>query len=221
MESKIKPPIFNRVPFLKTKVPKNIQDKLKEEYKNYKFSVAKEQPGDGIKYDKNLKTFAISGISIKNSSKPYAYECKISNDLYELCYHELTPIVEEWSKVELDRSWGYGVRSYVKNSILHLHRDRCDTHVISCIIYVDQKSERNWPLDFYDHDNNHHQVFFEDGDMLLYESLCVHGRSTPFQGEYYRNMYFHWKPKNWNNDHLYDLKTTFTGIEEYYNFYGK
>jgi prolyl 4-hydroxylase len=57
--------------------------------------------------------------------------------------------------------------------------------------------------------------------MLFYESLCAHARLTPFNGEYYRNMYFHWKPKYWNSEDYINLRTTFTGMEEYYSFYGK
>jgi prolyl 4-hydroxylase len=104
---------------------------------------------------------------------------------------------------------------------LHLHRDRYDTHIISCIVFIDEESCEKWPLDFFDHDFNHHKVVFEPGDMLFYESLCAHARLTPFNGEYYRNMYFHWKPKYWNPEDYIDLKTTFTGMEEYYSFYGK
>ena len=55
-----------------------------------------------------------------------------------IIYKELTPLVTRWSRTPLKKAWAYGIRSYTPNSILHLHRDRCDTHVISCIIFVDQ-----------------------------------------------------------------------------------
>ena len=81
-----------------------------------------------------------------------------------------------------------------------MHRDEIKTHIVSCIIFIDEQPKNtNWPLDFWDHDGIRHKVIFEPGDMLLYESLCVHSRYTPFQGEYYRNMYFHWRPDNWDH----------------------
>ena len=121
----------------------------------------------------------------------------------------------------MKKAWAYGVRSYTPNSILHLHRDRCDTHVLSCIIFVDQDSEVNWPLDFYDHEYKHHQVEFEPGDVLFYESLCVHGRATPFKGNYYRNMYFHWTPTDWVKEEYRDMKCAFKDDEEIRNLYTK
>lgn len=217
MPDRTKPPKFNEVPFLKLKIPKKLYSAIKNEYSNSKFS---EVVIDPI-YSKEYRTVTTGGISVKNNNKPYYYKQKIPMHIFDLCYKELTPIVEKWCGVPLERSWGYGMRSYIKNSVLHLHRDLIDTHVISCIIYVDQKSESNWPLDFYDHDNNHHQVFFEDGDMLLYESLCVHGRETPFSGEYYRNMYVHWKPKNWNPKPYQNMKTDFLNGNHLRNFYPK
>jgi prolyl 4-hydroxylase len=114
----------------------------------------------------------------------------------------------------------YGVRSYVRNSMLKLHRDKFDTHVLSCIVFIDQKAKENWCLDFFDHDHKHHKVFFEPGDMLLYESLCVHGRITPFNGDYYRNMYFHWKPVGWDLEwQSYSAKPRFKNVDEYINYY--
>lgn len=215
MTDKTTPPKFNEVPFLKVKIPENLYAEIKKVYSTAKFS----EKVSEAEYSKEYKTLTCGGISVKNSIKPHYYRNEVSQDLFNLCYDEITPIVEEWSKVKLQRSWGYGIRSYVRNSILHLHRDRIDTHIISCIIYIDQKSNQNWPLDFYDHDNNHHQVYFEDGDMLLYESLCVHGRETPFNGEYYRNMYVHWKPKEWDPTPYKNMKTDFLNGNHLKNYY--
>lgn len=216
MESKVKPPIFNNIPFKKVKVPSELYSKIKSEYNKMTFE---EVVDCQTFYEKLYGNKTSGGISIKGSNNPYYNKDRISPELYEECYEVITPIIQEWCGEELERSWGYGVRSYIKNSVLHLHRDRVDTHIISCIIYIDQKSETNWPLDFYDHDNNHHQVFFEDGDMLFYESLCVHGRETPFQGKYYRNMYFHWKPVDWDETPYKDMRTSFKNIHDIKNFY--
>jgi prolyl 4-hydroxylase len=176
---------------------------------------------DNVKYSPEFLTNTVGGISVKKSPLPYYNFSNISEGLREECYKTITPLIQEWSNCELEKTWAYGIRSYIKNSILHLHRDRYDTHIISCIVFIDEESCEKWPLDFFDHDFNHHKVVFEPGDMLFYESLCAHARLTPFNGEYYRNMYFHWKPKYWNLEDYIDLKTTFTGMEEYYSFYGK
>ena len=45
-------------------------------------------------------------------------------------------------------------------------------------------------LDFIDHEGKHHEVTFDKQDMLMYESLCVHARATPFIGEYYKTCTF-------------------------------
>ena len=136
----------------------------------------------------------------------------------------LTPILEEWSGIELLPSVGYGIRHYPDGSVLNLHRDVIQSHVLSCIIYVDRKSPKNWALDYYDHDHKHHEVFFEKGDILLYESLCVHGRITPFEGEFYRNMYFHWRPAVWEQQFLEKyrrMKSSFRDEEHFLQYYDK
>lgn len=216
MDTKIKPPVFNQIPFKKVKIPSELYSQIKDEYNEMEFTKVID---DDTSYQQVYQTKTSGGISVFGSNKPYYLKQEISRELYIKCYDVITPMIEDWCNKELEPTWGYGIRSYIKNSVLHLHRDRIDTHIISCIIYIDQKSEKNWPLDFYDHDNNHHQVFFEDGDMLFYESLCVHGRETPFQGKYYRNMYFHWKPVGWDETPYNDMRTTFRNIHDLKNFY--
>ena len=215
LNNSIIPPRIAKFPYEKLAVPRKIYGEIMEEYYQMNFFDKVED----VIYSEEYENYICCSISVGNSKSPYTYIDRISDDLYDKIYELLTPIAEKWCGVELEKTWGYGIRSYVNNSVLHLHRDKIDTHVISCIIYVDQKSEKNWPLDFYDHDNNHHQVFFEDGDMLFYESLCVHGRETPFQGDYYRNMYFHWKPKNWECENLKKMKVMFRDGIRLKNFY--
>lgn len=210
-------PIFNDVPFKKVKIPGNLYSFMMDEYKTLVF----DQKDQEITFDKIYQTYTSGGISIKGSRTPFCLKTDISKELYNMCYEEITPMIEEWSGQQLEMTWAYGIRNYVRNSILHLHRDRIETHIISCIIYVDQQSEENWALDFFDHEHNHHKVLFEPGDMLFYESLCLHGRIDPFQGDYYRNMYFHWKPVDWWYDDLYDLRTDFRDATQFRNYYGK
>jgi len=210
-------PIFNEVPFKKVKIPEPMYSSMMEEYKTLVF----DQLDQEVIYDRNYKTYTSGGISVKGSRNPYCLKTDISSDLYDVCYQTITPMIEEWSGQELEMTWAYGIRNYIRNSILHLHRDRIETHIISCIIFVDQQSEENWALDFLDHEHNHHKITFEPGEMLFYESLCLHGRVDPFQGDYYRNMYFHWKPVDWWYDDLHDLRTDFKDVSEFRNYYGQ
>ncbi len=218
MSNYILPPRFaSDAPFKKVKIPEDLYSRIMDEYKSMDFSGIV----DNIQYSKEFSEYTVGGIAVKKSPLPYYNFCQISKDLENKCYEAITPLVEEWSNCELEKTWAYGIRSYIKNSILHLHRDKYDTHIISCIIFIDEKPSEKWPLDFFDHDFKHHKVSFEPGDMLFYESLCAHGRLTPFTGEYYRNMYFHWKPKYWQPEEYVNLKTCFSGVEDYYNSYGK
>ena len=213
----VKPPVYNKVPFLKGKLPGPLQQAIQEEYKKMKF----EEVIDDSEYCEHYGAFTTAAISQVGSSKPFHFRDEMSPELMARVYKELTPAMSRWSNTSLKPAWAYGVRSYTPNSILHLHRDRCETHVLSCIIFVDQDSEVNWPLDFYDHEYKHHQVEFEPGDVLFYESLCVHGRVTPFKGNYYRNMYFHWTPIDWIKDEYKDMKCAFKNDEEIRNVYEK
>ena len=212
---KVLPPKISNTPFKKIKLPDHLYQKIIEEYKSMSF----DNVVCDVKYDTGWGDYSSYGVSIPGSKSPFYNFSQISKELYDECFSTLTPIIEEWSGVKVEKTWGYGIRSYVKYSTLKLHRDRCDTHILSCIIFVDEKSEEKWPLDFFDHDHNHHQITFESGDLLFYESLCLHGRITPFNGDYYRNMYFHWKPKNWDCSNLKNLKCTFVNLDEYLNYY--
>tara|TARA_Y100001970_G_scaffold284252_1_gene401217 strand:- start:3019 stop:4887 length:1869 start_codon:yes stop_codon:yes gene_type:complete len=212
------PPVLSKEPFKKIKIPDELYFDLYDEYSKMNFVSSGQEITDHSEWGK-----VVGGVSnIKKD--PHLMRGGISEEFMNKAYNILTPIMEEWSGVELKKSWGYGVRSYPDGSVLGLHRDRIQTHVLSCIIFVDRKCPENWPLDFYDHDYNHHQVLFDEGDMLLYESLCVHGRSTPFVGEYYRNMYLHWRPSIWDDELLAqykDVRVTFKDESELLKYYEK
>jgi len=113
----------------------------------------------------------------------------------EIIIDELQPIHEEFieHKAKIKPKWIYGIRSYKNGAILENHTDSLATHHISSIIIVDKKVNKDWPLDFQDHNGNWHKVYAEPGDMILYESAnCLHGRTEPFEGEYFRNFYTHY-----------------------------
>tara|TARA_B100001113_G_scaffold133156_1_gene109126 strand:+ start:808 stop:2628 length:1821 start_codon:yes stop_codon:yes gene_type:complete len=194
LSPKIKPPKFNKIPFKKIKLPDELYDDLYDEYYKMKFESLIGGLQDHPEWGRT-----VSGISNVKTSPHIGY-AGVSDTFKEKAFNILTPIMEDWTGVELTPTVSYGVRNYPDGSVLHLHRDVIQSHVLSCIVYVDRKSTDNWALNYYDHQHNHHEVFFEKGDVLLYESLCVHGRTTPFEGDFYRNMYFHWRPTVWEHE---------------------
>ena len=95
-----------------------------------------------------------------------------------IVHDRLQKVHEEWSKQKLKKAAIYGIRSYKKGSTLLAHKDKIETHHISCIIIVDRDATQpNWPLDIQDHQGNWHKIYGEPGDMILYESAaCEHAR---------------------------------------------
>ena len=70
------------------------------------------------------------------------------------------------------------------------------THVISAILNVGQDVIDDWPLQILDHAGRMHEVVMAAGEMVLYESAKnVHGRLRPFNGNFFDNMFVHFRPK--------------------------
>jgi prolyl 4-hydroxylase len=112
----------------------------------------------------------------------------------EIIQEELKPIHEEFANQPIEPVCIYGIRSYMRGAILENHTDRPQTHHVSSIVIVDKQVDTDWSLDFQDHDGEWHKIYAEPGDMILYESaICKHGRPDPFEGEFYRNMFIHYK----------------------------
>lgn len=141
-----------------------------------------------------------SGV-LQNKDGEHATELMSMDNLVtirEMILDQLKPMHEEWAKTPLIKTACYGIRSYKNGSFLKSHLDRTETHHISTIIIVDKKGDKNWPLDIKDHNGNWHKVYAETGDMIMYESaICEHGRITPYEGEYFRNLFVHYKLKDW------------------------
>ena len=218
LSPEVKPPKFNRVPFKKIKLPDELYTDLYDEYYSIEFESLIGGIQDHPEWGKT-----VSGIS-NIKTNPHVGYARLSEHFMDKGFRILTPIMEEWSGMELLPTVGYGIRHYPDGSVLNLHRDVIQSHVLSCIVYVDRISSKNWALDYYDHQNNHHEVFFEKGDVLLYESLCVHGRTTPFEGEFYRNMYFHWRPAVWDQEFLEKyqrMKSSFRDEKHLLQYYAK
>ena len=108
----------------------------------------------------------------------------------------LKVLVEEWSGSKLELTDIYGMRRYEDGARLLTHVDREATHAASLIINVAQGGIREpWPVEIYDHANRLHEVIMEEGDIVYYESAkCLHGRMKPLRGEYYVNLFAHYRP---------------------------
>jgi len=116
----------------------------------------------------------------------------------EIIQEELKPIHEDFAGQPIEKVWIYGIRSYLRGSILEDHTDRVETHHVSSIIIVDKKVDEDWALDVQDHNGEWHKIYAEVGDMILYESaICKHGRKEPLNGDFYRNFYAHYKLLNY------------------------
>jgi len=110
--------------------------------------------------------------------------------------------LEDSSKLELTSL--YGVRKYERGAVLHMHVDTCSTHVLSAIVNVDSKLDegKDWPLQIYDHQGVLHEFGMKPGEAVFYESAkCGHSRRKPLPGDYYANLFIHFKPSGqWNFD---------------------
>jgi hypothetical protein len=116
----------------------------------------------------------------------------------EQLHNLLQPMHEEWVGRKLIKQNIYGIRSYLDQTSLIMHRDRVGTHHVSSIIHVDQDIAKPWPLHIEDHEGKEHLVYTEPGQIILYESAtCLHGRPTQFEGTYYRNFYVHYRLQDW------------------------
>jgi prolyl 4-hydroxylase len=204
-------PRFGETPFKKVKLSKEMWFEVLLEYNRARFNDISNNSYFEPEYD----AFACDGaIAMVNHEEPFALTSYVDKQKLRDWSVHLQPIAEEWSGKKLRFHTAFGIRSYQKDSILCCHRDNIDTHVISAIIFVDEYPDVKWPLDFIDHEGKHHQVTFEKGDMLLYESLCAHARMTPFPGEFYRNMYFHWAPVDWDYTPYKENKVRYKSIKE-------
>lgn len=124
-------------------------------------------------------------------------------EIKEALIPKLGQILSSWigEEYELAFTSFYGIRSYHQGAMLKTHIDRDDLEV-SGIIIIDYLG-KNWALDIQSHSGEWHKVYAEPGQMILYESKsCEHGRTEPFQGEYFRNCYIHFYINNNNNTTL-------------------
>jgi prolyl 4-hydroxylase len=133
---------------------------------------------------------------------------------------ELLGVMEDWYGDKLELTSIYGVRKYTNESVLRMHVDTANTHVVSAIINVDQEvntpttreenrkegdgdddgggDDKDWPLVILDHNGVEHSLIMRPGDLLLYESAkLLHGRPTPLRATSYSNIFIHYMPHDW------------------------
>ena len=61
----------------------------------------------------------------------------------------------------------------------------------SCYV---QSVDDDWPLYVLDNDGGEHRVMMKPGDMVWYESArVIHGRPQPLQGEFFDNLFIHYR----------------------------
>ena len=204
-------PRFTKKGFKKAKIPDDLYSDIMLEYNRSRFTSIQQDPYFEPEYNHIVSGGAIAML---DTDKPFYLRADISPQSFDRWSKKLQPIMEKWCGEKLKFINGYGIRSYHKDSMLMVHRDMIQTHVISLIIHVDEHPEVKWPLEFIDHNRKLHKVTFDKGDMLMYESLCVHARETPFTGEYYRNMYLHWCPVNWDSTPYENNCVRYSSIQE-------
>lgn len=181
-------PILHKVGFEKFKISLDCIDKIKmwmKENEN-QFVTEINLYGDDIKN--------INSKILDVNKSPLELQTDLLNNMKEL--------LTKWIgyKTNLQHVSTYGIREYTRGSSLGNHYDRKNTHVISAIIHLEDKSDKPWELYIEDHNFKPHHVSMEYGDVVFYESTtCLHGRPTPFEGDLYRNMYIHFKPERWNS----------------------
>jgi len=109
----------------------------------------------------------------------------------------LQPVLEDWSKTELEPTDLYGVRTYREGAVLLDHVDRHRTHAVSAIINIAQEEMReDWELEIFAVNGTIVHSPLQEGETMLYESaLCMHGRPRPLEGKSYTNLFFHYRPK--------------------------
>lgn len=116
----------------------------------------------------------------------------LSPELRQEIHDTLKPLMEDWSNKSLNPTYVYGIRTYHRGAVLKTHRDRLETHIISAIINVDQKVDKDWPLVIDDNYYRRHHVMLKPGDMIFYEGArLTHGRPFEFIGDSFANIFCH------------------------------
>ena len=179
--------------FKKVKMPKSLYKKLLVWYLQNEKNAQIE-----LNYDNILGTIRNMHKSLPQTQIIHLHQNKeLLKEFNDVMLREVT----EWTGVEnLVHTSTYGIRMYERGDVLISHTDRPETHILSaiCSIYQEDMDEP-WALEIKDPLGWWHEVYFEPGDMVFYESdILEHGRMRPLKGHRYANMYVHFKPADYN-----------------------
>jgi prolyl 4-hydroxylase len=185
-------PKFTELGFKKLKIPQNIWDYILEIYDKAK----------AFKTEENLDNKAQVIPSSLGTNSADIFSLDNLPDMRAKLHLDFLQLHKEWAGVEIEPTWIYGIRSYNKGASLYFHRDRIATHHISSIICVDKDlaDQEDWALNIEGHDGKMYDVYLQPGEMILYESAkCLHGRKDTFKGEFFRNLFVHYKLKDYTH----------------------
>jgi len=179
--------------FKKIKMPKDLYKKLLVWYlQNEKKAVVERKYDNIVGTIRNVnKQFPATQIIHLHQNK------ELTTEFNKVMLEEVT----KWSGVDnLIHTSTYGIRMYERGDVLISHTDRPNTHILSAICSIWQEDmDEPWALEIKDPDGWWHEVYFEPGDMVFYESdILEHGRMRPLKGHKYANMYVHFKPEDYN-----------------------
>ena len=176
-------PNYTKQGFSKASLPAPLLKKIQDFYsKNLHSQTDESVPGDFITSSNKRK----NKISIL---------VDLSAELREEIHDTLKTMMESWCNKELVPTFVYGIRSYQRGAALKCHQDRVETHIISAIINVDQKVDEDWPLSIDDNYYRNHEVFLQPGEIIFYEGgRLSHGRPKPLNGDFFANIFCHFKP---------------------------
>lgn len=186
-------PALTKVGFEKIKIPTDLWRRLLKDYERVRPRMVRESC---ILSVINCQEIQEGREESHLNSVARTFMMELDDEMLESIKDEMLPLAEKWSGVKLSHTSTYGVRRYTNNSWLVAHLDRLGTHVVSAIMNFGQKVDRDWPLHIQDNQGNHHQVILAPGEMVWYESARLsHGRMEHFQGEYFDNLFLHYRPK--------------------------
>jgi len=181
---------FTKLGFKKGRMPNDLWNSIQSYYYNNRQNKVREE------WEIDSK-----GLYVNWWEKD-VYMISVPWGLKKYWQRRIMKLVEAWVGIKLELTDIYGMRQYEEGARLLTHVDREETHAASMIINIAQSSIREpWPLQIYDFANRLHEIVMDEGDIVYYESArCLHGRMKPLKGEFYVNMFAHYRPpgdSNW------------------------
>ena len=179
-------PNYTKTGFALAQLPRDIFEKIQNFY---------------VSHQEHKKNEVVPGGFISNSDPKNTQSSSLINlreDLREEIHILLKVLMEKWCGKALLPTYVYGIRVYHRGAVLKCHQDRMETHIISAIINVDQQVDQDWPLVIYDNYYRRHEVILKPGEVIFYEGArLMHGRPFPLRGNFFANIFCHFKPSGY------------------------